>query len=221
MHAAHPPPPPPPLPSPAQAIRFIHAQRIVYRDIKPENILIDVGQNLKLCDFGFARRINSPDEVLTDYVATRWYRAPELLLGPPFYEADGRQVTSPYGTPVDVWAIGCLMMELIDGEPLFPGESDIDQLHCIQKLLGPVPPAQQELFARNPLNEGITFDGIVPPVTLEAKYEGVLSDVELDFVRGLLQLDPAARLTGEQCLAHPYFAGLGADATMVSNGSVY
>jgi len=81
---------------------------------------------LLLCDFGFARLLpDSPDVSITDYVSTRWYRAPELLLG-----------SSHYGREVDVWAIGCIMAELSDGQALFPGDSDIDQLYIVQRMLG-------------------------------------------------------------------------------------
>ena len=117
----------------ARAVAHCHRLGIVHRDIKPENLLVnprsDRANALKLCDFGFARplrakagRAASP---LTDYVATRWYRAPELLLG-----------STSYGFEVDAWAIGCIMGELIDGQPLFPGESDVDQLYVIQKAMG-------------------------------------------------------------------------------------
>jgi hypothetical protein len=85
-------------------------QGCVYRDIKPENILMDPEGTLKLCDFGFARLLSAhPGDPLTDYVATRWYRAPELLLGPPFQEGD-TTVQYMYSTPIDMWAIGCLMV---------------------------------------------------------------------------------------------------------------
>ena len=80
---------------------------------------------VKLCDFGFARLMAAPGEVYTDYVATRWYRAPELLIG-----------DTQYGREVDIWAIGCLYAETLTGDPLFPGESDIDQLFQITKLMG-------------------------------------------------------------------------------------
>lgn len=83
---------------------------------------------MKLCDFGFARPL-AKDEQLTDYVATRWYRAPELVLG-----------SCNYGKEVDIWAIACIMGELIDGQPLFPGDDEIDQLYLIQKLIGPLTP---------------------------------------------------------------------------------
>lgn len=97
----------------------------MHRDIKPENILVSPNGVIKLCDFGFARFTNSVNESCTDYVATRWYRAPELLVG------DAR-----YGKAVDVWAVGCLYAELITGDALFPGESDVDQLYRITKVLG-------------------------------------------------------------------------------------
>ena len=102
-----------------KAINFCHSQNIIHRDIKPENLLISLSGSLRLCDFGFARTL-SPIDVLTEYVATRWYRAPELLVG------------SPYDTSIDMWAIGCMMAELIDSQPLFPGESDIDQTFSME-----------------------------------------------------------------------------------------
>ena len=118
-----------------------HEHDVIHRDIKPENLLINVEHvALKLCDFGFARTIGGKSRGdLTDYVATRWYRAPELLLG-----------DTGYGKAVDLWAIGCIMGELIDAQPLFPGESEIDQLYVIQKVMGPLTPEQMELFLRNP-----------------------------------------------------------------------
>lgn len=88
---------------------------IIHRDIKPENLLVNSDDSLKLCDFGFARKIPQEGARLTDYVATRWYRSPELLL------------TDKYGKPSDIWAVGCIMGELTDGKPLFPGKDQIDQ----------------------------------------------------------------------------------------------
>ena len=103
-----------------KAIEFCHRNNVIHRDIKPENLLINPSNNeLKICDFGFARMLNNKNSNLTDYVATMWYRAPELLL------------INVYGKEVDIWAIGCIMGELTDGEPLFPGESEVDQLFCI------------------------------------------------------------------------------------------
>ena len=121
-----------------KAVDYFHSQNVMHRDIKPENLLISSKTNeLKVCDCGFARHLsnkydnmdsssnksdedredgnNSPE--LTDYVATRWYRSPELLLV---------SENLPYGKEVDIWAVGCIMGELMDGQPLFPGDSEVD-----------------------------------------------------------------------------------------------
>ena len=104
-------------------IDFLHSHRIVHRDIKPQNILITSNGNVKLTDFGLAR-IYDFNSLLTTTVVTLWYRAPEVLLG----------VT--YATPVDIWSAGCILAELISGQPLFPGRNETDQLGTIFSLLG-------------------------------------------------------------------------------------
>lgn len=92
-----------------KGIAYLHSQDIVHRDIKPENLLVNDKHHLKICDFGFARQLTRCDEPLTDYVATRWYRAPELLVG------------AKYAREVDIWAVGCIFGELVDALPMFPG----------------------------------------------------------------------------------------------------
>jgi len=190
-----------------KAMHFIHKQDIVYRDIKPENLLIDTAGTLKLCDFGFARKVSSEHTILTDYVATRWYRAPELLLGPPFRDQSGREIRSPYGKPVDMWAIGCLMGELTDGEPMFAGDSDIDQLLRIQKVQGLLTPEMAALFRHNPSNSGVDIN-IKKEDDLSLKYGDKIDAAALDFLRKLLLIDPKKRLTAEDSLRHPYFSSL-------------
>lgn len=123
-----------------QAIHWCHTNSVVHRDIKPENLLINARtRQLKLCDFGFARVLTQSTHELTDYVATRWYRAPELLLG-----------STNYSFGVDMWAIGCIMGEISDGQPIFPGESEVDQLYIVQKIIGPLTPEYVDLFMANP-----------------------------------------------------------------------
>ncbi|CEO95834.1 hypothetical protein PBRA_004547, partial [Plasmodiophora brassicae] len=117
-----------------KSLEFCHAHKIIHRDIKPENLLISRDGIVKLCDFGFARTTARPGAKYTDYVATRWYRSPELLVG-----------DTEYGKPVDIWAVGCMFAEILNGVPLFPGESDLDQLFQIMKCLGGCTPRLDRL----------------------------------------------------------------------------
>ena len=180
-----------------KAIKYLHEQKIIHRDIKPENLLITDNMETKLCDFGFARLISGNSEKLTDYVATRWYRAPELLIS-----------QGEYNTEVDYWAIGCIMGELADGNPLFPGENEIDQIHCIQKVLGNLTDEQVDKFYANPLFQGKNLLNITKPETLERKYLGKLNKQAINFMKGLLEVDPKKRLNGVTVFQHPYLAKL-------------
>eukprot|EP00960_Hanusia_phi_P053845 762476-Hanusia_phi.AAC.6 len=181
-----------------RAINWCHEHNVVHRDIKPENLLINPDHSLKLCDFGFARTVTSKNRgELTDYVATRWYRAPELLLG-----------DTAYGKAVDMWAIGCIMGELTDGQPLFPGESEIDQLYVIQKVMGPLTHEQTDMFLRNPRFLGLKFPDMSRPETLEKRYVGKLTKKALSFMKGLLSMDPYKRLNAPDALQNSYFDGL-------------
>lgn len=133
---------------------------------------------------------------LTDYVATRWYRSPELLLN------------MNYGKEVDMWAIGCIMGEITDGDPLFPGESEIDQLYLIQKIMGMLTPEQEEEFRKNPRFLGLAFPDVSKPETLQKHYIGKMSKKAISLMNGFLEMDPARRITAIEALAHPYFDGV-------------
>ncbi|XP_061394215.1 cyclin-dependent kinase-like 1 isoform X1 [Musca vetustissima] len=178
-----------------QGVAYCHKQGCLHRDIKPENILLTAQGQVKLCDFGFARML-SPGENYTDYVATRWYRAPELLVG-----------DTQYGTPVDVWAIGCLFAELVRGEALWPGRSDVDQLYLIRKTLGDLLPRHIQIFAQNEYFKGITLP--VPPnlETLEEKMpaKALQNPLTIDFLKKCLDKDPAKRWPCEKLVKHSYF----------------
>lgn len=179
-----------------KAINYLHDNNIVHRDIKPENLLVDNTNRLKLCDFGFARSLKTNKDNLTDYVATRWYRSPELLI-----------TSGVYGPEVDNWAIGCIMGELTDGDPLFPGDNEVDQLIVIQKVIGKLPDEQYEQFSKNPHYSGYKLPEISKPETLERRYTGKLSKQAINFMKQLLNPDPKARLKGPAMLKHPYFEG--------------
>ncbi|OMJ85962.1 hypothetical protein SteCoe_12594 [Stentor coeruleus] len=106
------------------ALNHCHEQNVIHRDVKPDNVLLSSKGVVKLCDFGFAK-VFKANQKLTEYVSTRWYRAPELL------EGGGN-----YSYPVDVWSVGCLCAELLTGKPLFPGNNDADMLTKITKFCG-------------------------------------------------------------------------------------
>lgn len=110
-----------------------------------------------------------------------------------------------YGKAVDIWSIGCILGELSDGQPVFPGESEIDQLYVIQKLIGPLPPAQMHLFNMNHRFRGLKFPAITTPLTLKKRYSGILSSDLLDYMEWVLQLEPSKRLDIGQCVEHYAF----------------
>ncbi|KAK2519957.1 Cdkl2 [Columba guinea] len=176
-----------------RGIAFCHSHNIIHRDIKPENILVSQAGVVKLCDFGFARTLAASGEAYTDYVATRWYRAPELLVG-----------DVKYGKAVDVWAIGSLITEMLTGEPLFPGDSDIDQLYHITKCLGNLIPRHQELFYKNPLFAGMRLPEVKEAESLDKRYPKLPAAV-LDLAKNCLQIDPDKRPSCAELLQCDFF----------------
>ncbi|XP_016340329.1 cyclin-dependent kinase-like 2 isoform X1 [Sinocyclocheilus anshuiensis] len=177
-----------------RAVSFCHQHNIIHRDVKPENVLVSQLGVVKLCDFGFARTMAAASgEVYTDYVATRWYRAPELLVG------DTR-----YGKAVDVWAVGCLFFEMLTGDPLFPGDSDIDQLHLVISCFGHLTPRHREVFYRNPVFMGVCLPEPAERNPLESRSLR-LSGLVLDLAQRCLQMDPDKRSQCADLLLHPYF----------------
>lgn len=112
----------------AKALKYLHTGSIIHRDLKPSNILINSNCTIKLCDFGLVRSLIVKDDngpILTEGVATRWYRAPEVLLG-----------SKSYSTPADIWSFGCIIYEILAQKPLFPGNSTIDQIDKILSFTG-------------------------------------------------------------------------------------
>ncbi|KAI9206349.1 cyclin-dependent kinase-like 2 [Polychytrium aggregatum] len=176
-----------------KAMEYLHSHNVIHRDIKPENILVSSLGVVKLCDFGFARTLAGPGAKYTDYVATRWYRAPELLVG-----------DTEYGKAVDVWATGCIFAEILTGQPLFPGDTDLDQLYRIMKCLGPLTKRHMEIFLRNPLFVGVRLPEITKITPLETRLPHVSPDA-LQWLHQCLIYDPDQRSTTKQLMAHPYF----------------
>ncbi|PNF28008.1 Cyclin-dependent kinase-like 2 [Cryptotermes secundus] len=176
-----------------RGIDFCHANNIVHRDVKPENVLVSQLGVIKLCDFGFARLLATPGATYTDYVATRWYRAPELLVG-----------DTKYGREVDIWAVGCLFAEMMSGDPLFPGDSDIDQLYQITKLLGKLSSRHQQLVSRNAMFKGLKRSTEDRARSLYKLFPA-WPPLALDFVSQCLRLDPSHRSTSTELIQHLYF----------------
>ncbi|KAG5451815.1 Cyclin-dependent kinase-like 1 [Clonorchis sinensis] len=184
------------------ATDFCHQSNCIHRDIKPENILISRTNEVKLCDFGFARFLTGSEGQYTDYVATRWYRAPELLVG-----------DTQYGPPVDVWAIGCVFAELVTGAPLWPGSSDLDQIFLITKNLGNLYPRHRKIFEESKYFAGIQIPAVTNVEPLEKRFEKTngngLNSKEMDFLQCCVRMDPSERWTCSDLLKHPYFISTG------------
>uniref|UniRef100_A0A0A9YCV2 cyclin-dependent kinase n=1 Tax=Lygus hesperus TaxID=30085 RepID=A0A0A9YCV2_LYGHE len=181
-----------------RALDFCHANNIVHRDLKPENVLVSDNDVVKVCDFGFARFVTISQDPFTDYVATRWYRAPELLVG-----------DSQYGRAVDIWALGTLVIEMLTAEPMFAGDSDIDQLHKITKLLGPMTDKQLHCLSRGASGtdlEALKVNDMHPGgyVMLQEVYP-FLKNKTVDFVSSCLRMNPQERPKSDQLLTVAYF----------------
>ncbi|XP_068840211.1 mitogen-activated protein kinase 15 [Capricornis sumatraensis] len=181
-----------------RATKFIHSGRVIHRDQKPSNVLLNASCLVKLCDFGLARPLSGLPEVpeghaLTEYVATRWYRAPEMLLSSSWY------------TPgVDMWSLGCILGEMLRGRPLFPGTSTLHQLELILEAI--LPPSKEDLLA---LSSGCNISvlqhlGSRPRQTLDALLPPDTPPDALDLLSRLLVFAPHKRLSAAQALQHPY-----------------
>ncbi|KII90385.1 hypothetical protein PLICRDRAFT_38907 [Plicaturopsis crispa FD-325 SS-3] len=173
---------------------YCHSHRILHRDLKPQNLLIDKRDNLKLADFGLARAFGIPMRTYTHEVVTLWYRAPEVLLG-----------SRHYSTAIDMWSVGCIFAEMImKGIPLFPGDSEIDQIFRIFRVLG-TPNEQTWPGVSNLPDYKTSF----PHWSAEdlGRIVTALDDAGLDLLKATLTYDTAKRISAKRALVHPYFHG--------------
>ncbi|CAD8094478.1 unnamed protein product [Paramecium primaurelia] len=179
-----------------KALKFIHSGELIHRDLKPSNILLDSECLIKVADFGLARSLAQTEDdsqlVLTEYVATRWYRAPEILLG-----------STKYSKAVDMWSVGCIIGELIVGKAIFPGTSTLNQIERIIELLGK-PSGDEIQSLDSPLASNILASiNTSKKKQFNSFFQGA-SDEALDLIRRLLCYNPNQRLTAEQALKHKY-----------------
>jgi mitogen-activated protein kinase 1/3 len=181
-------------------VNYLHSANVIHRDLKPQNILVNKDCQIKICDFGLGRGL--PEEGdgtddgsgnLTEYVTTRWYRAPEVILCP-----------SQYSKAMDIWSIGCIFAELMARCPIFRGENYLDQIKKINEILGSpdendmsyIADSNARKFITNlPKNKKIGFNQIFP--------NG--NPLAIDLLEKMLCFNPQKRINIEQCLNHPYF----------------
>ncbi|TFK68931.1 Pkinase-domain-containing protein [Pluteus cervinus] len=172
---------------------YCHSHRILHRDLKPQNLLIDKRNNLKLADFGLARAFGIPMRTYTHEVVTLWYRAPEVLLG-----------SRHYSTAIDMWSVGCIFAEMImQGAPLFPGDSEIDQIFKIFRILG-TPNDQTWKDVKSLPDYKPTF-----PQWSRQDLNRIVQGLDAsgqDFLQSNLTYDFTKRISAKRALEHPYFA---------------
>lgn len=179
-----------------RGVAYCHSHRILHRDLKPQNLLVQNG-SIKLADFGLSRAFGIPLRVYTHEVVTLWYRAPEILLG-----------SKQYACSVDIWSIGCIFAEMLMRRPLFPGDSEIDELFHIFRLLG-TPNDHTWAGVSSLLDYSKHFPNFRPR-PLISRVER-LDETSSDLLQRMLIYDPADRITARSAKGHPYFADIVAD----------
>ncbi|XP_076168528.1 cyclin-dependent kinase 20 isoform X2 [Ptiloglossa arizonensis] len=176
-----------------QGIAYVHEKNIIHRDLKPANLLISEKGILKIADFGLGRLMwKDLSRPYSHQIATRWYRAPELLYGARYYTS-----------AIDMWSIGCIFGELLNKSPLFPGETDIEQLAIVLKYLGS--PTSETWPELNTLPD---FNKITFPYHKGIAWENIIDDAEpeaVDLISKILIYNSSKRLTASEALRHIYF----------------
>ncbi|XP_013776206.1 mitogen-activated protein kinase 1-like [Limulus polyphemus] len=178
-----------------RGLKYIHSANVLHRDLKPSNLLLNTSCDLKICDFGLAR-VADPDHdhtgFLTEYVATRWYRAPEIMLN-----------SKGYTKSIDIWAVGCILAEMISNKAIFPGKHYLDQLNLILGILGS--PSQEDFncIINEKARSYLQSLPSKPKVPWEKLYAGA-NPQAIDLLDRMLTFNPHKRITLEDALAHPY-----------------
>ncbi|CUM68625.1 uncharacterized protein PRCAT00006352001 [Priceomyces carsonii] len=179
-------------------LKYIHSADVLHRDLKPGNLLVNADCELKICDFGLARGFSENPEqnagFMTEYVATRWYRAPEIMLS-----------FTNYTKAIDIWSVGCILAELLGGKPLFRGKDYVDQLNQILLILGTpkedtltkIGSVRAQNYVRSlPFMKKVPYSQLFPNA----------NPLALDLLEKMLSLDPYERITIDDALKHPYLS---------------
>uniref|UniRef100_A0ACD5TGB5 Uncharacterized protein n=1 Tax=Avena sativa TaxID=4498 RepID=A0ACD5TGB5_AVESA len=187
-----------------RGLKYLHSVGILHRDLKPGNLLVNANCDLKICDFGLARTNDTEGQSMTEYVVTRWYRAPELLLS-----------CDKYDTSIDVWSVGCIFAELLGRRPIFPGLPGLDQPSRLKfmgggpkhNVLGTICEDDLE-FIDKPRNlEYIKSLGNTPGVPFSSMYPEA-HPLAIDLLQKMLVFDPSKRFSVTEALEHPYLSSL-------------
>ncbi|XP_044261504.1 cyclin-dependent kinase 1 [Tribolium madens] len=173
-----------------EAILFCHQRRVLHRDLKPQNLLINANGAIKVADFGLGRAFGVPVRVYTHEVVTLWYRAPEVLLG-----------SARYSCPIDIWSLGCIFAEMANKKALFQGDSEIDQLFRIFRVLKT--PSDEIWPGVSKLPEYKVSFPNWKSCTLESEVKCMSSDA-IDLLKQMLVYDPVKRISAKRIALHPY-----------------
>ena len=221
-----------------RGLKYIHSANVLHRDLKPSNLLLNANCDLKICDFGLARVNsgknassvggNSGDRTsdntssesptqpttnvsnfMTEYVVTRWYRAPELLLS-----------CAEYTSAIDVWSVGCIFAELLGRKPLFPGKDYVHQMNLIARIIGTPEDYEMQFVSSDKARKYINSLPRFERVDFGAMYPNAAPEA-VDLISKMLQFDPSTRITVEQALAHPYLTTLHDESDEPTAGSSF
>jgi serine/threonine protein kinase len=181
-----------------RGLKYIHSANVLHRDLKPSNLLVNSNCDLKICDFGLARVVEEDSESLTEYVVTRWYRAPELLLA-----------CQNYTTAIDVWSVGCIFAELLLRQPFLPGQDTVSQLKLICETLGKPSLSELDFITSERTRRFVTTVKPKPKVPMQDIFVKFRSESSaLDLISRMLSFNPNGRITVDEALSHPFMSSL-------------
>ncbi|KAI6176157.1 Mitogen-activated protein kinase [Aphelenchoides bicaudatus] len=193
-----------------RGLKYIHSANVIHRDLKPSNIVVNSDCDLKICDFGLARIVDLEHDhtgFLTEYVATRWYRAPGIALKVTKVRLACLEImlnSKGYSKSIDLWSVGCILGEMLNNRPLFPGKHYLDQLNLILGVVGSQSQTDLEFIVNEKARAYLMSLAATPKTPWKRMYPN--GDPRgLDLLDKLLTFNPNQRITVEQALAHPFF----------------